>query len=99
MSWKLKNSKVLDDLYLSQLEKYNPELIYKADDIIDGLRKLNKEYPNKNIMIMHSNNSNKGFICFKGENCDKLKNKFDMIIDNYRMNYDNINKTLSEYKI
>ena len=44
MSWKLKNSKVLDDLYLSQLEKYNPELIYKADDIIDGLRKLNKEY-------------------------------------------------------
>jgi len=50
-------------------------------------------------MIMHSNNSNKGFICFKGENCDKLKNKFDMIIDNYKMNYVNINKTLSEYKI
>ena len=99
MSWKLKNSKVLDDLYLSQLEKYNPEFIYKADDIIDGLRKLNKEYPNKNIMIMHSKNSNKGFICFKGENFDELKNKFDTIIDNYKMNYDNINKTLSEYKM
>lgn len=98
MSWKLRNSKVLDDLYLSELEKYNPDLIYHADDIIDGLKKLNKELPNQKIMILRSNKSNKGFVCFNGDNCEDLGLQFETIINNYKINYKNAHVVLSDYK-
>jgi hypothetical protein len=98
MSWKLKNSKILDDLYLSQIEKYNPEMIYHADDIIEGLKKLNKELPSQNIMILRSNNSNKGFACFNGNNCDDLNSNFEKIMINYKLKYDNIRKIFDTYK-
>jgi len=98
MSWKLKNSKILDDLYLSQLEKYNPELVYRADDIISGLKKLNKDLPSQNIVIMRSNNSNKGFVCFNGENCKQLERDFDKIIQNYKVRYDGVHNFFDNYR-
>jgi len=98
MSWKLRNSRVLDELYLSELEKYNPELIYHVDDIIDGLKKLNKEMPNKNIIILRSNKSNKGFVCFSGDNCNTLSSQFEKIIDDYKNKYSNAHTILNDYK-
>lgn len=98
MSWKLRNSKVLDELYLSELEKYNPDLIYHADDIIDGLKKLNKEMPNKKIMILRSNKSNAGFVCFNGDNCDGLCLQFEKIISDYKNKHRDAHMILNDYK-
>ena len=98
MSWKLKNSKNLDELYISQLEKYNPDLVYQVDDIISGLKKLNKELPSQNIVIMRSNNSNKGFVCFNGENCKKLEGEFDRIIQTYKHRYDGVDSFFNNYR-
>jgi hypothetical protein len=98
MTWKLRNSKVLDDLYLSQLEKHNPELIYRVDDIVSGLKKLNASLPTQNIVIMRSNNSNKGFVCFNGHNCKDLENQFENIIRNYKERYNRAHNILDSYK-
>ena len=97
MSWKLKNSKVLDELYLSELEKYNPELIHRSDDIIEGLKKLNKEMPNQKIIILRSNKSNKGFVCFNENDCG-LEQQFEKIIKNYKTKHENVHNVLSDYK-
>lgn len=98
MSWKLKNSKILDDLYLSQLEKHNPDLIYRVDDIISGLKTLNKHLPSQNIVIMRSKNSNKGFVCFNGENCKQLEGEFDKIIQTYKNRYDGVHSFFDKYR-
>lgn len=97
MSWKLANTEILDDVYFSQMKKYNPELIYIADNLTDCIQKLNKSEIKNKVVFVGSVKSNRGYICFNNT-CISEKEAVSRIIDSYKTKHGVIQTAINEAK-
>lgn len=98
MSWKLSNTEILDDIYFSQLKKYNPELICIADNLTDCIQKLNRDGIKSKVMFVGSIKSNRGYVCFNNS-CITEKEAVKNIIDSYKNKYGIIQNAIRDAKL
>ena len=97
MSWKLANTEILDNVYFSQMKKYNPELIYTADNLTDCIQKLNKDGVKSKIMFVGSMKSNRGYVCFNNT-CITEKEALSRIIESYKTKHGIIQQAINDSK-
>lgn len=98
MSWKLANAEIVDELYFNQLKKYNPEVIYIADNLLEGLKKLNNEGIKSKVVFVGSMKSNRGYVCFNNK-CISEKEVIKNIIDSYKKKHGVIQEAIRDAKL
>ena len=98
-SFSFKKIKELDPSFYKFLRD-STQYMLDYDDLLVGLKDLNKSHKSKRIVFINSNCSNKGYVCL---NCKDnefeniLKKVEDMItLHNYRINESK--KIMSEFK-
>jgi hypothetical protein len=98
MSWKLANAEILDETYFNQLKKYNPDAICIADNLLEGLKKLNNEGIKSKVVFVGSMKSNRGYICFNNK-CITEKEAMKRIIDSYKQKHGVIQDAIRDAKL